>query len=81
MEVDVEKQPAEGEIMVFTLGGAFLVKASMPEATKRFAAEDWPIFELAESDDKVIIRSSQVVAIREGKRSGRKGGIGFVHHS
>lgn len=79
MEVDLSKEPAEGEVLVFTVGGGFLVKGSMPEATKRFAAEEWPLFELAESSDKIIIRSSQVVALREGSKSARKGTIGFVH--
>jgi hypothetical protein len=79
VEVDVNKEPAEGEVLVFTVSGGFLVKATMPEATKRFAAEEWPLFELAESNDKIIIRSSQVVALREGSRSKQRGAIGFVH--
>lgn len=81
MEVDLSRQPSEGEVLVFTVGGAFLVKGSMPEAAKRFAAEEWPIFELAESNDKIIIRSTQVIAIREGSRPARRGAIGFVHSS
>jgi hypothetical protein len=72
------REPSEGEVMVFTIGGGFVVKGSMREVVEKLAAEDWPWFELAESSDKIIIRSTQVVVLREGTRS-RKGGIGFVH--
>ncbi len=79
MEVDMTKEPAEGQVMVFTIGGGFVVKGTMPDIVKKLAAEDWPWFELAESNDKIIIRSTQVVALREGSRSRRGTGIGFVH--
>jgi hypothetical protein len=78
LEVDVNKEPSQGEVMIFTVGGGFVVKGSMLEVAQRLAAEDWPSFELAESGDTTIIRSSQVVALRGGTRS-RKGSIGFVH--
>lgn len=78
MEVDLNKEPSVGEVLVFTQGGGFLVKGSMHEVTQRLAAEEWPTFELAETEDKVVIRSGQVVALREGKRR-HKGTIGFVH--
>lgn len=78
VEVDLTREPSEGEVLVFTLGGGFVVKGSMLEVAQRFAAEDWPTFELAETGDKVIIRSSQVVALRGGARQHR-GSIGFVH--
>lgn len=77
MEVDTEKQPAEGEVFVFTAGGGFVVKGSMLEVAQRLAVEEWPSFELAESGDKVIIRSAQVVALRGGTRA-RRGTIGFA---
>ena len=80
MEVDLTKEPAEGEVMIFTVGGGFIVKGSMPEVAKRLAVEEWPLFELSESNDKIILRSAQVVALREGKRQHR-GNIGFVHKS
>jgi hypothetical protein len=48
------------------------------DAKKRLAAEDWPEFELAESGDTIVIRSSHVVALREGTKP-RKGSIGFTH--
>lgn len=78
MEVDLTKEPSAGEVLVFTQGGGFLVKGSMHDVAQRLAAEEWPTFELAESEDKVVIRSVQVVALREGKRR-HKGAIGFVH--
>ena len=80
MEVDLSKEPSAGEVLVFTQGGGFLVKGTMLEIAQRLAVEEWPSFELAESDDKVIIRAAQVVALREGKRR-QKGSIGFVHSS
>jgi hypothetical protein len=78
VEVDLTKEPSAGEVLVFTQGGGFLVKGSMHDVAQRLAAEEWPTFELAESEDKVVIRSVQVVALREGKRR-HKGAIGFVH--
>lgn len=76
LNVDPDRVPEEGEVVVFTLGGAFYVRGSMLDVAQRFSAEDWPSFELVESGDKVIIRSTQVVAMRGG--SGRhRGHIGF----
>jgi hypothetical protein len=77
VEIPVEQEPAEGETLIFTLGGGFGVKGSIREVAQRLAAEDWPSFELAESEDTIIIRSSQVVALRGG-RAHRRGSIGFV---
>ena len=81
VEVDTDKQPAEGEVLIFSVTGGFLVKGAMREVAQKLAAEEWPTFELAESGDKVIIRSSQVVAVRGGTKSARRGHIGFVPHS
>lgn len=81
VEVDVDKQPAEGEVLIFALAGGFLVKGTMHDVAQKLAAEEWPTFELAESGDQIIIRSSQVVAIRGGTKSARKGHIGFVPHT
>lgn len=78
MDVDMDKEPGEGEVMIFTNGGGFFVKGSMLEAAQRLSAEEWPTFELAESGDKIIIRSQQVVALRGGSKT-RRGTIGFVH--
>jgi hypothetical protein len=78
LEVDLTKEPSAGEVLVFTQGGGFLVKGSMREVAERLSAEEWPTFELAESEDMVVIRSAQVVALREGKRR-QRGSIGFVH--
>jgi hypothetical protein len=78
LEVDLNKEPSAGEVLVFTQGGGFLVKGSVQDVAQRLAAEEWPTFELAESEDHVVIRSTQVVALREGKRR-PKGTIGFVH--
>jgi hypothetical protein len=77
LEVQADQEPGEGETLIFTLGGGFSVKGSIREVAQRLAAEDWPAFELSESADTVIIRSSQVVALRGGAKS-RKGGMGFV---
>ena len=80
VEVDTDKQPSEGEVLIFTLGGSFFVKGGTPEVLQLLAAEEWPTFELAESGDKVIIRSSQVVALRGGSKGSHRGAIGFVPH-
>ena len=76
VEVDPDKQPVEGEVMVFTSGGGFVVKGSPLEVAQRLASDDWPTFELAESGDTVIIRSSHVVALRGGTKP-KRGSIGF----
>jgi len=78
VEVNLEKQPSEGEVFVFTVGGGFVVRGTVSEVTQRLAAEEWPEFELAETGDSVVIRSSQVVALRGGTRS-KKSSIGFMH--
>jgi len=78
LEVDTDKQPAEGEILVFTSGGGFVVKGSMHEVAQRLTSEEWPTFELAETGDMVIIRSAQVVALRGGTKN-KRGAIGFAH--
>jgi hypothetical protein len=78
MEVDTEREPAAGEVMIFTVGGGFSVKGTTLEVAQRLAAEEWPTFELSESGDKVIIRSAQVVALRGGSKP-RRTAIGFAH--
>lgn len=78
MEVDLSREPSEGEVLIFTIGGGFVVKGSLLEIAKRLAAEEWPVLELAETEDKIIIRSEQVVALRGGTKPHR-GSIGFVH--
>ncbi len=77
MEVQTDQEPGEGETLIFTLGGGFSVKGAIREVAQRLSAEDWPAFELSESADTVIIRSSQVVALRGGTKN-RKGSMGFV---
>lgn len=79
MEVQTDQAPGEGETLIFTLGGGFSVKGSIREVAQRLASEEWPAFELSESADTVIIRSSQVVALRGGTRKNR-GSMGFVPH-
>jgi hypothetical protein len=78
VEVNLEKQPSDGEVLLFTTGGGFVIKGSVKDIAKRLMAEDWPEFELAESGDSVVVRSNQVVALRGGSRT-RKGSIGFSH--
>jgi hypothetical protein len=46
----------------------------------RLSAEEWPTFELAQSGDSVVIRSSHVVALRGGSRQ-KRSAIGFVGHT
>lgn len=78
MEVDADRQPAEGEVFIFTTGGGFVVSGALRDVISKLSTEDWPDFELAESGDHVVVRSSQVVALRSGTKS-RRGAIGFVH--
>lgn len=77
VEVTVEhEEPQEGEVLIVTLGGTFLVKGTMHEIAQRLSLDEWPIFELAQTGDRVIIRTGQVVALREGTKP-KKGNIGF----
>lgn len=78
MEVNLEKEPSEGETLIFTTGGGFLVKGSQMEAARKLAEEEWCHFDLAESGDRVIVRSQHVVALRGGTKSKRTS-IGFMH--
>jgi hypothetical protein len=78
MEVDLEKEPSEGEVFIYTSGGGFVVKGTLQEVTRRMSEEDWADFELAETGDKVVVRTGQVVALRAGSKP-RKGSIGFLH--
>lgn len=72
------EEPSEGEVLIVTLGGAFMVKGTLHDIAQNLRADEWPTFELTESGDHVIIRTAQVVAIRGGTK-GRKGSIGFHH--
>jgi hypothetical protein len=78
MEVNVDKEPAEGEVFIFTTGGGFVVKGTAMDVSRRLSAEEWAHFELAESGDPVIVRSAHVIALRSGSKS-KRGSIGFVH--
>lgn len=80
MEVGVDHEPSEGEVLIFTQGGGFLVKGTISQVTRRLTEEEWAHFELAETADHVVIRSAQVVALREGSKSHRSS-IGFVHRT
>jgi len=77
MDVDADRQPAEGEVTIYTVGGAFVVRGTMPDIVQRLSTEEWPSFELAETGDHVVIRSSQSVALRAGTKH-RRGAIGFA---
>jgi hypothetical protein len=79
MEVDTERDPAEGEVYLFTTAGNFCVKGSPIDVSRRISADEWPTFELTETGDTIIIRSAQVVAIRGGTKP-RRSIIGFTHH-
>ncbi|HLJ66040.1 MAG TPA: hypothetical protein VKX16_01610 [Chloroflexota bacterium] len=78
MEVDVSKEPSEGEVFVFTTSGGFVVRGSQREVLERLRDDDWATFELAETGDPVIIRTQHVVALRAGTRA-KRGSIGFMH--
>jgi hypothetical protein len=80
VEVDLEKEPDEGEVLIFTNGGGFSVRGAVKDIVARLSAEEWPAFELAQSGDAVVIRSSQVVALRGGSRQ-KRSAIGFVGHT
>ncbi len=69
-------EPAEGEVLVLTAGGAFMVKGSLQEVANTLGTEEWAHFDLAEGADHVIVRSAHVVALRGGTRQ-RRGNIGF----
>ncbi len=68
--------PAEGEVLIVTIGGAFLVNGTLHDVMKRLSTEEWPPFELADGGDSIVVRSMHVVALRAGARS-RRGTIGF----
>ena len=77
MEVDVDKTPSEGEVLIFTMGGAFLVNGSVRDLVAKLNADEWTDLVLAESGDHVVLRSSQVVALRPGAKH-KRGTIGFA---
>jgi hypothetical protein len=77
VEVDLEKAPSEGEVLIFTTGGAFLVNGTVRELVAKLNADDWADLVLAESGDHVVLRSSQVVALRPGTKH-KRGTIGFI---
>lgn len=80
VEVDLEQQPAEGEVMLFTAGGGgFVVKGTFADVARALGDEKWCNFDLAESGDRIMIRSDQVVAVRGATSKHRRGSIGFVH--
>ena len=81
VDVDLDKQPAEGEALIISQGGAFLVKGSMREVAAKLEAESWANFELAESSDPILIRTAQVVAVRGGVKAHRRSAIGFAARS
>jgi hypothetical protein len=68
--------PAEGEVLIATVGGTFMVRGALQDVMKRLSAEEWALFELVEGGDTVAIRSSHVVGLRSGSRH-RRGSIGF----
>jgi hypothetical protein len=78
MEVSGDKEPAEGEVYVFTTGGGFVVKGTAQDVSRRLSEEEWAHFELAESGDPVLIRAAHVIALRTGTKP-KRGSIGFVH--
>ncbi|MGI8968445.1 MAG: hypothetical protein ACR2GA_05000 [Chloroflexota bacterium] len=79
MEVDVDQPPSEGEVLIFTIGGAFVVKGTVQDVSSKLSSQEWTDLELAESGDHIMIRGNQVVALRGGASHPRRGTIGFVH--
>lgn len=79
MDVGMENEPGEGEVIIFTAGGGFQVRGTMLEVGQRITGEEWPTFELAETGDKIMIRSDKVVALRGGSKR-RRSTIGLTPH-
>jgi hypothetical protein len=77
MEIDLDKEPQEGEVLIFTLGGGFSVKGTVKDVVHALSTEEWPTFALSESGAEVVLRSSHVVALRGGTQH-KRGSIGFV---
>lgn len=77
MDVNPDTEPSEGEVLVMTTVGGFVVKGTLPDVSRRLTEEEWAHFELAESGDRVVIRGVQVAALRAGTKA-RKSGIGFL---
>lgn len=61
--------------LVVTRGGSFRVSGSMHDTLHRLAAEEWPLFTLADNDESIVIRSSEVIAVQNVSAS--KGRLGF----
>lgn len=51
--------------VIHTRAGAFKVEGSAQEILRRIAAEEWPAFTLADSDEPVIVRSSAICAVQD----------------
>ncbi len=62
--------------LVFTRAGSFKVTGAVRDALGKLAAEEWPVFTLADNDEQIVIRSSEVAAIQHIR--GSKGRLGFT---
>lgn len=77
MEIPVDQEPAEGEVLIFTIGGGFVVKGTLLEVAQKLTAEEWCHFELAESGDRIIIHAPHVIGLRGGQKPKHRA-IGFT---
>jgi RecJ-like exonuclease len=74
----MESEDSEGiseQSIIFTSAGTFKVLGSAHDILKRLAAEEWPVFTLADGREQVVIRSSDVAAIQNVR--GPRGALGF----
>lgn len=63
------------ESVVFTAAGAFKVQGACRDTLRRLTAEEWPVFVLADTEEQVVIRSSDVSAIQDVVS--HRGKVGF----
>ncbi|HEV3309926.1 MAG TPA: hypothetical protein VG815_05375 [Chloroflexota bacterium] len=65
-ETDARRgQHSSEHSVIHTRAGSFKVEGSAQEILRRIAAEEWPAFTLADSDEPVIVRSSTICAVQD----------------
>jgi len=72
---DQRETETDSACLIFTPGGSFKVAGSVHDALRKLAAEEWPMFSLADGGDQLVIRSSEVAAIQHVR--GLRGALGF----
>jgi hypothetical protein len=61
--------------LILTPAGSFTVEGSVQETVSRLASEEWPVFSTADVGETLMVRSSEVVAVKHV--SAAKGTLGF----